>query len=42
MSINLADYENKAHEAIKAFWGNREAVRQRQVDERESGPGRTR
>ncbi len=29
MSIDLADYENKAQEAVKAFWGNREAARQK-------------
>jgi type II restriction enzyme len=32
MSLNLADYEPKAREAIKAFWGNREAARQKQIE----------
>ena len=32
MGIDLADYENKAQEAVKAFWGNREAARQKQVE----------
>ncbi len=30
MSIDLADFQNKAQNAIKAFWGKREAARQRQ------------
>ena len=29
--MNLVNYEEKAREAVKAFWGNREAARQRQV-----------
>ena len=32
MPINLADYENKAREAVKVFWGNRNAARARQVE----------
>jgi hypothetical protein len=32
MSLNLVDYERKAHEAIKAFWGNRDAARQKQIE----------
>lgn len=32
MSINLADYQNKAREAVKAFWGNRETARQKQIE----------
>ncbi|WP_305823715.1 PaeR7I family type II restriction endonuclease [Massilia brevitalea] len=32
MAIELADYENKAREAIKVFWGNRAAARQKQVE----------
>jgi phage replication-related protein YjqB (UPF0714/DUF867 family) len=31
MSIVLADYQTKAREAVKAFWGNREAARQKQI-----------
>lgn len=30
--LDLADYERKAHEAVMAFWGNREAARQKQVE----------
>lgn len=30
MGIDLADYQTKAAEAIKAFWGTREAARQKQ------------
>lgn len=32
MPLDLVDYELKAHEAVKAFWGNREAARQKQID----------
>jgi len=32
MSIDLADYETKTRDAIKAFWGNREAARQKQIE----------
>ena len=32
MSINLADYERKAADSVKAFWGNRGAARQKQVE----------
>ena len=32
MCLNLVDYESKACEAVKAFWGNREAARQRQIE----------
>ena len=39
MSINLADYENKAREAVKAFWGNREAARQKQVESGKADQG---
>lgn len=30
MALDLVDYERKASEAAKAFWGNREAARQKQ------------
>ncbi|KDP95412.1 restriction endonuclease PaeR7I [Brevundimonas sp. EAKA] len=30
--LDLADYERKAHEAVMAFWGNREAARQKQIE----------
>jgi hypothetical protein len=32
MSLNLADYEQKAREATMAFWGNREKARQKQEE----------
>lgn len=31
MSIDLTDYQNKAMDAIKVFWGTREAARQKQI-----------
>jgi hypothetical protein len=31
MSIDLADYQTRAREAIRAFWGTREAARQKQI-----------
>ncbi len=39
MSIDLADYENKAQEAVKAFWGNREAARQKQIESGKADQG---
>lgn len=32
MSIDLADYQIKTREAIKAFWGNREAAHLKQIE----------
>jgi hypothetical protein len=32
MSLNLADYENKIPGAVKAFWGNRAAAKQKQLE----------
>lgn len=32
MALDLVDYEMKACEAVKAFWGNREAARQKQIE----------
>jgi hypothetical protein len=32
MALNLSDYEQKAQEAIQAFWGNREAARRKQIE----------
>lgn len=32
MPLNLVSYERKTREAIKAFWGNREAARQKQIE----------
>ena len=32
MALDLVDYEQKAREAVKAFWGNREVARQKQIE----------
>lgn len=32
MAIDLADYERKAHEAVMAFWGNRDKARKKQIE----------
>lgn len=32
MSLDLADYETKARDAVMAFWGNREKARQTQIE----------
>src|SRR5690606_20086011 len=32
MALDLVNYEEKAREAVKAFWGNREAARQKQLE----------
>jgi hypothetical protein len=39
MTLDLADYPTKAREAIKAFWGNREAARQRQFESGKTDQG---
>ncbi|HQU07592.1 MAG: restriction endonuclease [Parcubacteria group bacterium 21-54-25] len=39
MTIDLADFDTKAREAIKAFWGNREAARQRQIAQGKADQG---
>lgn len=31
MTLDLADYKQKAHEAVKEFWGSREAAKARQI-----------
>jgi Restriction endonuclease XhoI len=31
MPLDLADYERKTHEAVQAFWGTRQAARQKQI-----------
>lgn len=31
MALDLANYEDKARDAIRAFWGNREKARQKQL-----------
>jgi hypothetical protein len=32
MALDLVDYELKSREAVKAFWGNREAAKQKQIE----------
>lgn len=32
MALDLVDFERKAHEAVQAFWGNREAAKQKQIE----------
>jgi hypothetical protein len=32
MTLNLSNYEQKAHEAVKLFWSNRETSKQKQSD----------
>lgn len=32
MALDLANYEQKTSDAIKAFWGNREKARQKQIE----------
>lgn len=39
MSIDLADYQIQAREAVKAFWGNREAARQKQIESGKTDQG---
>jgi len=39
MSLNLVDYEQKAREAVKTFWGNREAARQKQIESGKADQG---
>lgn len=39
MGIDLADYQSKAREAVKAFWGNRDAARQKQIESGKTDQG---
>ena len=39
MSLDLADFENKTNEAVRAFWGNREAARLKQVESGKADQG---
>jgi|GEM_PF-3288853 len=32
MALNLANYEKKAAQSVKTFWGNRAAAHQKQID----------
>lgn len=39
MSLDLVNYEQKAREAVKAFWGNREAAKQKQIESGKADQG---
>ena len=39
MALDLVDYEHRAHDAVKAFWGNRQAARQKQIESGKSDQG---
>lgn len=39
MTLDLVDYERKAREAVQAFWGNRAAARQKQIEAGRLDPG---
>ncbi len=39
MALDLVDYEQKTHEAVKAFWGNREAAKQKQIESGKADQG---
>jgi type II restriction enzyme len=39
MALDLVEYERKSHEAVKAFWGNREAARQKQSESGKADQG---
>ncbi len=39
MALNLANYDEKSREAVRAFWGNREAARKKQIELGKSDQG---
>lgn len=39
MTIDLVNYEQKAREAVQAFWGNREKARQKQIESGKADQG---
>jgi hypothetical protein len=39
VGTDLADYQTKAREPVKAFWGNREAARQKQIESGKTDQG---
>ncbi|MHB8713581.1 MAG: PaeR7I family type II restriction endonuclease [Trichloromonadaceae bacterium] len=39
MALDLVEYEQKAREAVKAFWGNREAAKQKQIESGKADQG---
>ena len=39
MALDLVNWEHKAREAVQAFWGNREAARQKQIESGKTDQG---
>ncbi|MDP1527545.1 MAG: PaeR7I family type II restriction endonuclease [Rhodocyclaceae bacterium] len=39
MALDLVNYDQKVREAVKAFWGNREAARQKQIESGKADQG---
>jgi len=39
MSLDLVDYENRGREAVKFFWGYREAARRKQIESGKTDQG---
>ena len=39
MALDLVNYERKTREAVKAFWGNREAAKQKQIESGKADQG---
>ena len=39
MSLNLSNYQKKAKESVKAFWGNRDAAHKKQIEAGKSDAG---
>lgn len=39
MALDLVDYEQKAREAVKAFWGSRETAKQKQIESGKADQG---
>lgn len=39
MTLDLANYKHKAHEAVKEFWGSREAAKARQIESGKADQG---
>lgn len=39
MALNLINYDQKAREAVKLFWGNREAARKKQIESGKADQG---
>lgn len=39
MTLDMANYQQKSHEDIQAFWGNREAAKQKQIESGKADQG---